>query len=82
LERELALVQPEVLVTLGATAAQALLGTTFRLTRHRGEMIDSTGLAPHVLGSAHPSMILCIPGEPARAEAASSSPRTWRWPLA
>jgi DNA polymerase len=64
-----ALVQREVLVTLGATAAQALPGTTFRLTRHRGEIIDSTGLAPHFLASAHPSMILRIPDEPARAEA-------------
>jgi DNA polymerase len=69
LDRELALVEPEVLVALGATAAQALLGTAFRLTRHRGEVIDNTGLAPHVLASAHPSMILRLPDEPARTEA-------------
>jgi DNA polymerase len=69
LDRELTLVQPDVLVALGATAAQALLGPTFRLTRHRGEILDDTGLAAHVLASAHPSMILRIPDEPARVEA-------------
>jgi DNA polymerase len=69
LDQELALVQPAMLVALGATAAQSLLGPAFRLTRHRGEVIDNTGLVPHFLASAHPSMILRLPDDPARAEA-------------
>jgi uracil-DNA glycosylase len=69
LDRELELVGPNVLVALGATAAQALLGSSFRLTRHRGEVMDSTGLAPHVLATAHPSVILRAPDEEARRDA-------------
>ena len=57
LDKEIALVQPEVIVLLGATAAQALLGTSFRLTQHRGAYLDST-VAPHVLATIHPSAIL------------------------
>jgi uracil-DNA glycosylase len=57
LDAELAVVQPEVLVCLGATAAQALLGRSFRVTKQRGEEIDSD-LAPHVVATIHPSAIL------------------------
>jgi DNA polymerase len=57
LEAELAVVKPSVLVCLGATAAQALLGRQFRVTRQRGEPVDSP-LAPHVLATVHPSSIL------------------------
>jgi uracil-DNA glycosylase family protein len=57
LDAELAVVQPEVLVCLGATAAQALLGRSFRVTKQRGERIDSD-LAPHVVATIHPSAIL------------------------
>jgi uracil-DNA glycosylase family protein len=57
LEAELAAVEPRVLVCLGATAAQALLGRQFRVTRERGELVDST-LAPNVLATIHPSAIL------------------------
>jgi DNA polymerase len=56
-EAELALVQPELLVCLGAVAAKALLGPQFRLTEARGELLDSP-LAPHVLATVHPSSIL------------------------
>jgi uracil-DNA glycosylase len=69
LDRELELVGPNILVALGATAAQALLGSSFRLTHHRGEVLDNTGLAPHVLATSHPSVILRAPDEEARAEA-------------
>lgn len=69
LERELALVRPRVLVLLGATAAQAVLGWSFRLTQHRGEDLHDTGLAPHVLATVHPSMILRLPDQTARKEA-------------
>jgi uracil-DNA glycosylase family protein len=57
LEAELQVVKPEVLVCLGATAAQALLGRDFRVSRQRGEPVDSP-LAPHVLATVHPSAIL------------------------
>jgi uracil-DNA glycosylase len=57
LDGELAAVQPEVLVCLGATAAQALLGRQFRVTRDRGKPVDSD-LAEHVLATIHPSAIL------------------------
>ena len=54
---ELAVVTPHVLVCLGATAAQALLGRTFRVTQQRGERLEST-LAPVVIATVHPSAIL------------------------
>jgi DNA polymerase len=66
LEAELSVVRPRVLVLLGATAAQALLGPAFRVTRHRGRFVDSD-LAPRVLATVHPSSILRAPDEEARA---------------
>jgi DNA polymerase len=57
LEAELKAIQPYVLVLLGATAAQAILGRDFRVTRTRGEFIPSD-LAPFVLATVHPSSIL------------------------
>jgi uracil-DNA glycosylase family protein len=57
LDAELAVVKPRVLVCLGATAAQALLGRQFRVSRQRGELVDSP-LAPMVLATIHPSAIL------------------------
>jgi DNA polymerase len=57
LDAEIKLVDPEVLVLLGATAAQSVLGTDFRVTEHRGELADSS-LAPLVMATVHPSSIL------------------------
>jgi DNA polymerase len=57
LDEELKVVKPEALVLLGATAAKALLGGSFRVTRHRGELLDSE-LAPIVSATIHPSAIL------------------------
>ena len=57
LETEIALVKPRVLVCLGATAAQALLGKTFKVSRQRGEFVHSA-LAPLVTATVHPSSIL------------------------
>ena len=57
LEAELAVVRPAVLVCLGATAAQSLLGRQFRVTQRRGEWLDSD-LAEHVTATIHPSAIL------------------------
>ena len=65
LEAELAVVRPRALVLLGATAAQALLGSSFRVSRQRGEFLDSD-LAPRVLATVHPSSILRAPDEEAR----------------
>ena len=60
LEAEIATVKPKVLVCLGATAAQTLLGRNFRVSRQRGEFVPST-LAPHVLATVHPSSLLRAP---------------------
>jgi DNA polymerase len=57
LEGELEAIRPEVLVCLGATAAQALLGRQFRVTKERGTWVDSE-LAPRVTATIHPSSIL------------------------
>jgi uracil-DNA glycosylase len=57
LDAELALIKPEVLVCLGATAAQALLGRQFRVSRDRGVPVGSD-LAPVVMATVHPSSIL------------------------
>ena len=65
LEAELAVVRPEVLVCLGATAAQALLGRDVRVTRDRGTPLEST-LAPVALATVHPSSILRAPDDESR----------------
>jgi uracil-DNA glycosylase len=57
LESELAVVKPRVLVCLGATAAQSLLGRQFRVTKQRGAWVESD-LAEHVTATIHPSAIL------------------------
>jgi DNA polymerase len=57
LEAELAVVRPRVLVCLGSTAAQALLGRQFRVTRERGTLVE-TPLAPFATATVHPSSIL------------------------
>jgi uracil-DNA glycosylase len=67
LDEELRVVDPSALVLLGATAAKALLGSSFRLTHHRGELLDSD-LAPIVTATIHPSAILRAPDDAARIE--------------
>jgi uracil-DNA glycosylase len=57
LDAEIALVKPQILVCLGATAAQALLGRDFRVTQQRGQFIERPGL-PLVMATVHPSSIL------------------------
>ena len=57
LDEEVHVVKPEALVLLGATAAKALLGSSFRITRERGRPLDSE-LADLVLATVHPSSIL------------------------
>jgi uracil-DNA glycosylase family protein len=65
LDAELEVVKPRVLVCLGATAAKALLGSDFRVTRQRGQLLESD-LAPFVLATVHPSSVLRAPDDDAR----------------
>ena len=75
LDAEIADLQPTVIVCLGATAAQALLGRTFRVTQHRGEFVASP-LAPHVMATVHPSSILRAPDEKTRHQEEKHSSAT------
>jgi DNA polymerase len=68
LKEEIKIVSPDLLVTLGATAAQCVLGKAFRLTQHRGEFQESS-FGPKVLATVHPSSLLRIPDEKSRREA-------------
>ena len=65
LEEELALLKPDALVLLGATAGKAILGPSFRVTRDRGRPVES-GLAPLVTATIHPSAILRGPDDSSR----------------
>ena len=64
-DAEIEVVRPQVIVCLGATAAQALLGNTFRVTKRRGEMIPSQG-GPLITATVHPSSILRAPDDETR----------------
>ena len=65
LDAEISTLRPEVIVCLGSTAAQALLGRAFRVTQHRGELMKSP-LAPFLMATVHPSSILRAPDEEKR----------------
>src|SRR6476659_7124584 len=65
LEAEIALVKPQVIVALGATAAQALLGAKFRVTQQRGQFLESS-LALYIMATVHPSSILRAPDDETR----------------
>jgi uracil-DNA glycosylase len=67
LDAELEAIKPTVIVCLGATAAQALLGPKFRVSAHRGTFVESE-LATHVMATVHPSSILRAPDEKERHE--------------
>lgn len=66
LDEELKQLSPEAVILLGATAAKAMLGSSFRVTQHRGELLES-GLAPVVAATIHPSAILRAPDDATRA---------------
>jgi uracil-DNA glycosylase family protein len=66
LEEELRVVRPEALILLGATAAKAILGSSFRVSRARGQLLDESELAPIVSATIHPSAILRGPDEASR----------------
>ena len=65
LEAELEALRPDVIVCLGATASQSLLGSSFKLTAHRGQVVDSP-VAGAVVATIHPSSILRAPDRDAR----------------
>ena len=65
LEAELRVIKPEILVCLGATAAQALLGKNFRVTKMRGQILQAD-LAEKVMATVHPSSILRAPDDETR----------------
>ena len=67
LDAELEVVKPKILVCLGASAAQSLLGKDFRVSRQRGQVVDSD-LAPAVVATVHPSSILRARDEASREE--------------
>jgi DNA polymerase len=69
LTAEIQVVKPKMIVCLGATAAQDLLGKDFRITQSRGKIIEDTQYAPWVMATYHPSAILRMPEEHMRKEA-------------
>jgi uracil-DNA glycosylase family protein len=68
LETELAVVRPQVIVCLGATAAQSLMGAAFKITAERGKFFE-TSWAPWLTATYHPSALLRMPDEAMRREA-------------
>jgi DNA polymerase len=66
LTAEVQCVRPDVIVALGATAAQAIFGSGFKVTQHRGQAITDTAWAPCVMASVHPSSLLRAPDAAAR----------------
>ena len=67
LEAEISVVKPQIVVALGATAAQALFGKAFRVTRGRGRLVPFA-LAPRALATVHPSALLRAPDEETRRQ--------------
>jgi uracil-DNA glycosylase len=66
LKAEVDVIKPRIIVALGATAAQAMLGNDFKVTQRRGEAIRDTAWAPVVIATVHPSSLLRVPDEAAR----------------
>jgi uracil-DNA glycosylase len=67
LDAEISVIKPQVIICLGATAAQQLLGRDFSVLRQRGQFVPSP-LAPHVMATVHPSSILRAPDAESRRE--------------
>jgi uracil-DNA glycosylase len=72
LESELSVVRPKILVLLGAVAAQSVMGSSFRVSQHRGELLDAPDLQPQVVTTVHPASILRARDERARQEQRSA----------
>lgn len=71
LEAEVTLIKPEVIICLGATATQAILGPAYRLTKERGKFVTHAW-APHVTATIHPSAVLRAPDSAQRHQEYSS----------
>jgi len=69
LTAELQVIKPQMVVCLGATAAQALMGKDFRITKSRGQIFRDTQYAHWLMATAHPSSILRMPSSEDRQEA-------------
>ena len=69
LETEIAVIKPRMIVCLGATAAQSLMGPAFRITKQRGRPFTDTPWAPWLMATAHPSAVLRAPDPAIREEA-------------
>ena len=67
LEAEIGVTKPQVIVCLGATAAQSLLGKAFKVTQSRGQLLPHQ-LAPYIMATVHPSSILRAPDDEKRHE--------------
>lgn len=67
LDAEIKVIKPEIVVLLGATAAQGIMGRQFRVTQQRGQWVQSN-IAPLVMATVHPSSILRAPDDDARHE--------------
>jgi DNA polymerase len=66
LDAEMAVVKPDVLVCLGATAAQAIVGRSFKVSERRGELVDVDGVDAAVVATVHPSSVLRTPDDASR----------------
>ena len=69
LTAEFQVIKPKMVICLGATAAQDLFGSKFKITKERGKIIEDTGIAPMVMATVHPSSILRAPDHDAREKA-------------
>jgi uracil-DNA glycosylase len=67
-EAEVQVTKPQVVICLGATAAQAIIGRNFKVTKQRGELLFNLPIAPAVMATVHPSSILRAPDEEARRD--------------
>jgi uracil-DNA glycosylase family protein len=71
-EAEVQVIKPQVVICLGATAAQAIIGRNFKVTQQRGKLIFDVLIAPAVMATVHPSSILRAPDEDARRDEMTS----------
>jgi DNA polymerase len=78
LKAEVEVIRPDVIVALGATAAQSMLGNQFKVTQQRGQPLRDTTWAPCVIATVHPSSLLRAPDEAARREAIAAFERDLR----
>ena len=69
LSAEFQAIKPQMVICLGATAAQDLFGSKFKITKERGKIMQDTGIAPMVMATVHPSSILRAPDHDAREQA-------------